>query len=283
MIHGNLFARALTSFGSMPPLVCSAHSAREGGRLRALAYRLTDRWCALTTHVSQAGRNAMVQGGAIRADRITVMPNGIDTSRFAPEPSARQRVRQSLGLDASEIVLLSVGRLVAEKDHALLIDAFAEVLRTDLQIRLLIAGDGPLRNELQAQIGRLQLGHSVQLLGSREDIPDLLRSADVFVLSSNIEGMPLVVCEAMATGLPVVATDAAGVREIAGDLAIITPVGDRITLAQALQRAISRLPTAPGMRARYRERIIENFDVTTIARRWLAQYRRLMEGCRCAA
>lgn len=278
MIHGNLFARVLRRLGVRTPLICSAHSAREGGRLRAMAYRATDRWCALTTHVSAAGRDAMIGSGAVRAGRIIVMPNGIDTARFAPRPSARDAVRQALQVDGDDIVLLSIGRLVQEKDHALLIRAFSDFHADEPRLRLRIAGDGPLRTQLQGDIDALQLESAAVLLGPRQDVADLLQGADIFVLSSQIEGMPLVIGEAMATGLPVVATDAAGVREMAGDLATVAPVGDQAALGRALRNAVSRLPTAPDACARYRERITTHFDIKAIAGRWLTQYKHLTEG-----
>ncbi len=90
MVHANLAGRTLAALTDAPPVLCSAHSAREGGRARMLAYRVTDRWAALTTHVSEAGRQAMIAAGAVASERIRVMPNGIDTSLFRPDP-ARSR------------------------------------------------------------------------------------------------------------------------------------------------------------------------------------------------
>ncbi|MGH7463006.1 MAG: glycosyltransferase, partial [Longimicrobiales bacterium] len=152
MIHGNLFARTLARTCPMPPVICSAHSAREGGRLRALAYRATDRWCDLTTHVSEAGRQAMIASGAVPSGRVIVMPNGIDTDRFRQDNASRERMRRDLGLNAGDVLVLNVGRLVPEKDQAMLIEAFREVYRRLPGVRLIIAGDGPLRAELASQI-----------------------------------------------------------------------------------------------------------------------------------
>ncbi|WP_434033480.1 glycosyltransferase [Cupriavidus sp. a3] len=278
MVHGNLFARALTRTGRMPPVVCSAHSAREGGTLRALAYRLTDRWCALTTHVSEAGRQAMVESGAAPAQRVIVMPNGIDTTRFRPDDAVRERARRDLGLDAHDILVLNVGRLVSEKDQATLIEAFRLVARTVPNAKLVIAGEGPLRPALQDRIVQGGLATLATLTGARSDIPDLLRAADVFALSSRIEGMPLAVGEALATGLPVVATAAAGVAELAGDTATITPIGDAAALASALEKAIRQLPGTQAQRDRRRQQIVSRFDVSAVARQWLVNYQQLRDS-----
>ncbi|AQV95283.1 glycosyl transferase family 1 [Cupriavidus necator] len=278
MIHGNLFARALARTGPMPPVICSAHSAREGGRLRALAYRVTDRWCNLTTHVSEAGRQAMIASGAVPSGRVIVMPNGIDTNRFRQDDASRERMRRDLGLNTGEVLVLNVGRLVPEKDQAMLIEAFREVYRRLPRARLMIAGDGPLRAELSSQIAGYGLNHAVLLIGARKDIPELLRAADVFVLSSRIEGMPLAVGEALASGLPVVSTAAAGVAELAGDVATITPVGDAAALATGLATAIEALPGTQAQQYRRRQQVLSRFDISAVARQWLAQYRHLKEG-----
>lgn len=278
MVHGNLFARALTRTGRMPPVVCSAHSAREGGTLRTLAYRLTDRWCALTTHVSEAGRQAMVESGAAPARRVIVMPNGIDTTRFRPDDAVRERARRDLGLGSQDILVLNVGRLVSEKDQATLIEAFRLVARAVPNARLVIAGEGPLRPALQDRIVQGGLATLATLAGARSDIPDLLRAADVFALSSRIEGMPLAVGEALATGLPVVATAAAGVAELAGDTATITPIGDAAALASALEKAIRQLPGTQAQRDRRRQQIVSRFDVSAVARQWLVNYQQLRDS-----
>lgn len=278
MVHANLFARMLTRFADMPPVICTAHSAREGGLIRALAYRVTDRWCAQTTHVSIEGRLAMIASGAVSACRVSVMPNGIDTARFGPAPDIRTQVRRQLGLSQEHIVLLNVGRLVTEKNQRLLIEAFADVHALDKRTRLLIAGDGPMRASLQALVRSQGLDAVTKLLGTRADIPDLLRAADVFVLSSSIEGMPLVIGEALASGLPIVATAAAGVRELAGDHAIIVPVGMRSELGTAMRAAVSRLPgTTPDEVNNRLACVRERFDVEGVARAWLARYRQLTE------
>ncbi|SPA26370.1 Glycosyl transferase, group 1 [Cupriavidus taiwanensis] len=275
MVHANLFARVLSRMGRTPPVICSAHSAREGGRLRALAYRVTDRWCALTTHVSDAGRMAMVASGAVPDGRVIVMPNGIDTGRFRPDQASREQARRDLGLAPDDVLVLNVGRLVPEKDQAMLIEAFADVSRDMPKARLMIAGDGPLRDALAHQVARHGLNHAVLLAGARKDIPELLRAADVFVLSSRIEGMPLAVGEALASGLPVVATAAAGVSELAADTATLTPPGNPQALSSALRNAIAGLPGTETERDRRRQRIVGHFDVNGVARQWLAQYRSL--------
>ncbi|WP_423192320.1 glycosyltransferase [Cupriavidus sp. H18C2] len=272
MIHANIFARLLTRVASCPPLVCTAHSFREGGRLRMAAYRLTDRWHALTTHVSEDGRAGMVAARAVRADRIVVVPNGIDVDRFRPAPALRGAMRARLGISAGTRLALNVGRLVPEKAQALLLQAFARIDPVTLPVHLLIAGGGPLQQALADQIASLGLASRVTLLGPRHDVPALLNAADTFVLSSDIEGLPMVLVEALASGCPVVATDAPGVREVLADQGTLVPRGDAGALSAAMDAALRQGRGSPSDEASRRAHVMGRFSIDAVARRWLAIY-----------
>ncbi len=278
MVHANLFARLLAAVGGVPPVICSAHSAREGGSLRMLAYRLTDRWSDMTTQVSQAGKQAMVTAGAVPPSRIRVMPNGIDTQKFWLDRDCRDKVRRTLEIGPDTRLLITVGRLVEEKAQDVLIDAFANTLQSvrPLDAKLLIVGEGPARPRLQAQIDKLGLGASVTLLGLRHDVPALLNAADAFALSSNVEGMPLVIGEALATGCPIVATDAAGVQELLGTFGTIVKRGDTVALAAALARTLANARGSREDESARRQWIVERFSLTAITGQWIACYRQLI-------
>jgi len=272
MIHANVFARLLTRIVRCPPLVCTAHSFREGGRLRMLAYRMTDRWSALTTHVSEDGRMGMVAAGAVQAERISVMPNGIDIDRFHPNAALRGATRARLGISAGTRLALNVGRLVPEKAQDLLLSAFAQIDPATLPVHLLIAGGGPLRETLGNQIAALGLASRVTLLGPRDDVPALLNAADTFVLSSTIEGLPMVLVEALACGCPVVATDAPGVREVLHDQGVIVPRGDAAALTTALDAALRQSRGSHMDEAARRARAVSMFSIDAVAQRWLEIY-----------
>ncbi len=281
MVHANLAGRILAALTNAPPVVCSAHSAREGGRARMLAYRLTDRWAALTTHVSEAGRQAMIAAGAVMPARIRVMPNGIDTALFRPDLARRHAARAALGLDAGTRVIINVGRLVPEKAQYVLIEAFARLarkadsIRTAADVRLFVVGEGPVRGDLEAAVRHHKLENVVTLLGMRHDVPALLNAADVFALSSDIEGMPLVIGEALASGCAVVATDAAGVAELLGDAGEIVPRGSVEGLADALDRAMASGAGTSGQQSARRQRVLDRFSLEAVARQWLACYAEL--------
>ncbi len=276
MVHANLFARALTRITRTPPVICTAHSYREGGRLRMLAYRLTDRWASLTTHVSADGRQGMIDAGAAPPDRIVVVPNGIELDRFHPSPELRLATRQSLGATEASILILNVGRLVPEKAQDLLLDAFSRLQSEErVEARLLIAGEGSEREALAATIERLGLDGSATLLGMRRDIAALLNAADLFVLSSEIEGMPLVIAEALACGCPVVSTDAPGVAGLLGDAGQIVPRNNAAALAAAMRAALRAGLGSPSEQAARRDRIALRFGIDAVARQWLSCYTRL--------
>lgn len=276
MVHANLLARILAAIAVTAPVICTAHSAREGGRLRMLAYRLTDRWARLTTHVSAQGRLAMVEAGAVSAARITVMPNGIDTQMYRPDPVLRQRGRSALGLQNDVRLLINVGRLVPEKAQTMLIDAFAQ-LNTGIDVKLLIVGEGPERSALEQRIRDHRLEARVGLAGARRDIATLLNAADLFVLSSDVEGMPLALAEALACGLPAVATDAAGVAELLNDCGEIVPRGNASALADAMRQALANPHTDAAAQAARRQRILSHFSLEAVAHQWLACYARIIQ------
>lgn len=271
MIHANVFARALTRIVHCPPLVSTAHSFREGGWLRMLGYRLTDRWGTLTTHVSDDGRSGMIAAGAVSADRITVVHNGIDIGRFQTNATLREDTRARLGIHAETRLALNVGRLVTEKAQDLLLRAFARIDAT-LPIHLLIAGGGPLQQALADQIVALGLTSRVTLLGVRSDVPALLNAADTFVLSSSIEGLPMALVEALACGCPVIATDAPGVKEVLRNQGTIVPRGDAAALATALAVALREGRGSAQQEAQRHAQIAARFSIDAVAQRWLDIY-----------
>ena len=177
---------------------------------------------------------------------LRVIPNGVPLDQFGGDPGARARIRRELGIPESAVVVGSVGRLVVEKDYPLLVRAMAPLLGEGT--RLVLVGEGKDRGDIEAAI----LAHVpaasrpfVRMTGARSDVPDLLAAFDLFVLSSKTEGLPLVVPEAMASRLPVVATAVGGLPGIVPPaVGRLVPHGD----PEALRRAIEELATSPEKR-----------------------------------
>lgn len=210
---------------------------------------------------------------------VPIIPNAIPVDDYARGASVREAWRTREGYGREEVLLVSVARMYPQKDHASLIKAFALVASRDDRLRLLLAGDGPLRPKLEALVRELGLVSRVRFLGVRTDVPEILGAADIFVLSSLWEGNPLAVMEAMAAGRLVIATAVGGVHELIEDgvSGFLIPPGD----IDALSKAIWRLAMEPGLRERVgraaSQRARERFDVIAVTREYEALYERLLE------
>jgi glycosyltransferase involved in cell wall biosynthesis len=200
----NSYAWAARLAGARLPLVTSARNCKSQGivhhLLNVAAFRRSRRIIVNSVRV----RDYIVRSYRAPAARIQVVHNGVDTTRFAPGGGER----------SPSPVVLAAGRLVAQKNFELLIEAAARIRRELPAVRFLIAGDGPQRGRLVERLQALGLNGAVELLGERADMEELLRCADVFWLTSSWEGLPNAVLEAMASGLPVVATDVGGTGEL---------------------------------------------------------------------
>jgi L-malate glycosyltransferase len=205
-------------------------------RRRMVANRFLLGRCDRVVGVGQAVRRALIENEGIAADRVGVVYNGIPLERFEEPPGTRAAVRAELGIEPDVFVAILVGRLDYLKDHATAIRAWHEVARERPDAVLLLVGEGPERAGIEAEIQSLGLGNRVRLLGLRTDVPRLLAAADVGLLTSISEGIPLTLIEAMATGLPVVSTDVGGVREIVveDETGLLAPAGNHEELARHL-------------------------------------------------
>ncbi len=275
MFHANLFARLLRLTVRLPALICTAHSSNEGGSVRMLAYRLTDKLCDFNTNVSQEAADISVKRGAVSQHRIMAVHNGIDTIRFSFNQSSRSRARAELGLDDNVSLLLAVGRLTAAKDYPNLLSAFAKLTTNFRMAHLAIIGIGEEQDKLVSLVAALGLKEKVSFLGLRRDVSDWMSAADLFVLSSAWEGFGLVVAEAMACERVVVATDCGGVKEVLGGAGILVPAKNSEALSAAISQALSLDPiTARKLGAQAREHVIQNYSLDTVAAKWIDLYKR---------
>ena len=159
--------------------------------------------------------------------RIPVIYNPVNLSKFKEIVPAKYD---------NMITLIIVARLYPQKNHKLLLEAFSQVIKENVQLK--IVGDGPMKNELIEYASNLGISKKVEFLGQRDDIPYLLKSSDIFVLSSLWEGLPLSVLEAMAAGLPIISTDVGGVRDIVKDNGILVENGNAEKLCEVIIKLI---------------------------------------------
>lgn len=273
MVHANVFARLLRLTTDMPRLICTAHSVNEGGSARMLAYRLTDGLADMTTSVSDAGMNVYIQRRAARPEKISTVHNGIDCQLFRFNASARERIRETLDVPEGVQLILAVGRMTAAKDYGNLLQAMSYVLAQRRNCMLCIAGDGELRSVHESQARSLGVAADVRFLGLRRDIPDLMSAADLFVLSSAWEGLPLVVGEALACERLVVSTDAGGIREWLGNNGYVVPAMDANALANAMMHALALDTHEKRIQERMgRERVLALYSMEAVVERWLQMY-----------
>jgi glycosyltransferase involved in cell wall biosynthesis len=278
MVHANLLARLVRLFAPVPVLICSARNVDEGGRLREILYRLTDPLCDLTTQVSQDGLERYVRVGAVPRHKIRYIPNGVDTERFKPNLEDRLKVRKELGVDG--FVWLAVGRFDPPKDYPNMLQAFARVINKHSNTMLLIAGDGPLRETMENMARELGIERRIKFLGIRRDVPQLMNAVDAYVMSSSWEGMPNVLLEASATGLPIVATNVGGNSEVVldGITGFLVPPRNPEALAEAMLRMMD-LPEEKRreMGKAARKHVEDNFSLDRVVDMWEALYRELLE------
>lgn len=205
--------------------------------------------------------------------RIVVIPNGIDLERYGPAGD-RDALRQRLGLDPRRQYVVIVARFHPVKDHATLLTAFATVARRHPDADLVLVGDGPLRGDIERQIRESGLVGRVRLVGVRSDVPDWLKAADIFTLSSVSEAASITLLEAMACQLPSVVTRVGGNPELVRDEVdgLLVPRGD----APGFARAIGRLLETPGRRTAMglaaSQRVRDEFLLDTTVNRYGALY-----------
>ncbi len=201
------------------------------------------------------------------------IPNGITVADFAARPGVRDATRQALGVAPGQPLLFTAGRLNTQKNHALLLEAFADPRLAELDASLFLAGDGHLRAGLEEQAQALGLGERVRFLGVVSNVPELLAAADAFVLSSDWEGNPLVVMEAMAAGKPIVATSVGCVPELVSpDTGALVPPGDGGALADALVEIAGDLEAARARGEAGARVARQRFDVSTMAQAYRVLY-----------
>jgi glycosyltransferase involved in cell wall biosynthesis len=278
LYQANVVARVAAKLAGVPVVISSIRSEFFGGRGRELVMRFTDRLATVTTTNSALARDSLARRKIAPTDRLLVIPNGLDVSVFVAAEAHRTDVRAALRVADDEFLWLATGRLVPQKDVPNLLDAFAKHRAAHSRSRLAIAGDGALRDEMLAHASALGLDDSVMFLGIRDDVPQLMGAADAFVMSSAWEGLPNVVMEAMAAGLPVVSTNVGGVAELVEDPATgaLVPPSDPAALAAAMNATVELPATERAARgARARDKIARNWSTQGATDQWLT----LIEAC----
>lgn len=269
MVHANIFARIARLFNKGPKHICTAHSSNEGGVLRMLAYRYTNFLSDLNTNVSKEALTTYIKLKAFTEKKSMPVYNGINLTRYIP-------AKEGYSKKGHLTNVLSVGRLTEAKDYPNLLKAISLVIMQQSNVHFNIAGDGELKSELLAIVKDLKIEQYISFLGRRDDIPNLMGQADLFILPSAYEGFGLVVAEAMACKIFVIATDCGGVKEVMGGNGILVPPQDSNALAQAILTVIEMPEVAiEENNKKALEHVQKNFDLNQIIDQWESIYESL--------
>jgi glycosyltransferase involved in cell wall biosynthesis len=212
--------------------------------------------------------------------KIEVVANGVDTGRFRPTRERQAECRALLGLPMDGLLLGMVARLVPVKNCLGVLHALARLRHEGLDVSLALAGEGPLRDELAQKTRDLQIADCVYFLGNVADVEQFYPAIDIFVLNSHSEGMSNTILEAMASGLPIVATDVGSNPEliVAGRTGMLVPPGDVDLLAETLAGLIRRPALMEDLGVAARRRAEQEYSLDRMAHEYECVYERLAAG-----
>lgn len=272
---GGLYAALAAPFAGGPPVFRTEHTLHYAGRhstlypiLEPLATSLTRR----VVCVCRAVLESHVRRLPWAARRFVTVANGISST---PPTRARGEIRRELGIAEGERLVLSVGSLTPQKAQDVLLEAFATVAPRVPAARLAIAGEGAWRERLTGRLESLGLGQRARLLGDRSDAAELMAAADLFVLSSRREGLPMTLLEAMRAGCAAIGTRIGGIPEAIDDgvTGTLVPAGDAIALGDAIVRTLTDESGRRAQGAAGRARFLERFTAERMVRETERLYR----------
>jgi glycosyltransferase involved in cell wall biosynthesis len=275
-LNGRIAAR-LCGIPCVPSVHCVYTKAKERKIQRRLANNLLGRISDKVIAVSEAVREDVIRYDHVDPSKVLVIRNGVDTELFRPA-GAPGSIRKELGLGENDAVIGFVGRLAPVKGLTHLIEAFADVRKEIDHVKMLIVGRGALMSSLQDMAAEKGLQDDIIFAGERSDIPAILFSIDIFAMSSEREGLPNALLEAMAAAKPVLVTSAGGMKEIVQDTVngLVVPIGEPQLLARGMNHLIRDRQSAEIMGKTAREYIEKNYSIHATARAWENLYKELV-------
>ncbi len=280
MFHANMITRLISPFIDKTKNISTIHSINEGGTFREILYRITDKLCDLTTNVCKAGLERYRILKAISDNKALTIANGVDTDLFINDKNMRYNKRNELDID-DKFVWLAVGSLCKEKDYSTMLHAYSIYSRKQTNSILLIVGRGPLEQDLKNLVKSLGIENDVHFLGLRRDVSGLMNAADAYVMSSCCEGLAMVLLEACSSGLPVIATDVGGNKEIIDDGCngfIVAPYDPNALSKGMLKIYNLQLSERTNMGMLGRKIILQKYNIENIVKQWISIYTEMLAG-----
>jgi glycosyltransferase involved in cell wall biosynthesis len=275
LYHANIVGRLAGKAAGVPLIVSGIRVAEKRSGFRLWLDRATDWMVARHVCVSQDVATFSTGRGKLPNAKIRVIPNGVDAAGIA---AAAPADLQQFGIPPDSRTLLFVGRLDPQKGPFVLLMAAKELLARRPELHLLYVGDGPLRESLQNQVAREDLSLRVHFAGRRNDVPSLLRAAHLFVLPSLWEGLPNVVLEAMAAGVPLVASRVEGISDLIEDRqsGVVVPPNSAPLLVEAIERLLANPQEAQRLASNAQHIVQERFAWSHVVEQYDELYRDLL-------
>jgi len=277
LFGSNLIAKPLAALLGKRRLIAHDH-CNDAGRKNPLllfADALTNRVSSKVIAVAESIRSFLICYEGIDRDRVITLPNGVDVQAFVPASETdKQDAREALGISTDAIVIGGVGRLIEQKNFVRFLEVAAHILNKKPNVIFVIAGTGPQFDLLRERAVRLNISNYVRFLGHVSDRIVLYQALDVLLITSDFEGTPMVLLEAMASGVPVVSQSLDGIGEVCTNTldAMLVAIGDESGLVTAINRLLADEKLAKGLSENARKTILDRYDIKKLVRKIEAVY-----------
>jgi len=279
LFHADISGRLAAKLTGVPIVISSLRNEYIGGRWRERLLRMTDFCVDSVTAVSQNVADSHILKGTTKKDKVSVIYNGLEFKINQDNNSKNTSyIRQDMNMGEDIFLLLTIANLEPKKGHVFLFDALSLLKEKGHRFKLLVVGYGKEQKKLEGDIVSKDLTDEIILLGKREDVQGFLAAADAFVLPSLWEGLPNALLEAMAAGLPVVATHVGGIPEVVtnNETGLLVEPRNSDALARAIERIMNEEELRRHLAQNAREYVNKNFDIKKTVAKTEELYKKLL-------